>query len=75
MNHPLSTKCYIPPWRPNGVSRTRLVNRLQSGFLAGRKLTLIAAPAGYGKTTLVAEWVQSQAPDSGKQAQHGSPPP
>jgi LuxR family transcriptional regulator, maltose regulon positive regulatory protein len=62
MNHPLSTKCYIPPWRPNGVSRTRLVNRLQSGFLAGRKLTLIAAPAGYGKTTLVAEWVQSQAP-------------
>lgn len=62
MNHPLSTKCYIPPWRPNGVSRTRLVNRLQSGFLAGRKLTLIAAPAGYGKTTLVAEWVQNLAP-------------
>ena len=56
----LKTKLYIPPVRPGLVSRTHLVERLEEGLRAGRKLTLISAPAGYGKTTLVSEWVHQQ---------------
>src|SRR6266581_8314565 len=51
----LATKLYIPRLRPNVVSRPRLLERLNEGL--HRKLTLIAAPAGFGKTTLVSEWV------------------
>ncbi len=51
----LLTKLYIPPSRPNIVLRPLLVERLNEG-LSG-KLTLISAPAGFGKTTLVSEWV------------------
>ena len=51
----LATKLYIPRPRPNVVSRPRLLERLNEGL--HRKLTLIAAPAGFGKTTLVSEWV------------------
>lgn len=39
------------------VSRARLLERLNEGLASGRKLTLITAPAGFGKTTLVSEWV------------------
>ena len=53
----LTTKLYIPPLRPDLVSRPRLVERLDQGLRLGRSLTLISAPAGFGKTTLVAEWV------------------
>ena len=52
----LTTKLYIPPVRPNLVSRPRLIERLNEGSRLGRKLTLISAPAGFGKTTLVSEW-------------------
>ena len=41
----------------NLVLRPRLVERLNEGLSSGRKLTLISAPAGFGKTTLVSEWV------------------
>jgi LuxR family maltose regulon positive regulatory protein len=41
------------------VSRPRLVERLKEGLLAGRKLALVSAPAGFGKTTLVTEWAAS----------------
>ncbi len=51
----LQTKLYIPPIRPELVSRPRLIERLNEGL--HRKLTLISAPAGFGKTTLVSEWV------------------
>jgi len=51
----LATKLYVPPPRANLVPRPRLVERLNEG-LRGR-LTLVAAPAGFGKTTLVGEWV------------------
>src|SRR6266571_8309124 len=51
----LATKLYIPPLRPNVVSRPRLLERLNEGLHG--KLTLISAPAGFGKTTLVSEWV------------------
>ena len=58
----LATKLYIPPSRPGVVPRPRLIEwlneelRQYQGF--GRKLTLISAPAGFGKTTLVSEWLQ-----------------
>ena len=51
----LTTKLHIPPLRSSIVPRPRLVAKLNAG-LAG-KLTLVSAPAGYGKTTLVAEWL------------------
>src|SRR5215207_4820208 len=51
----LTTKLYIPPARQNVVLRSRLTERLNAGL--HRKLTLISAPAGFGKTTLVSAWV------------------
>ena len=53
----LATKLYVPPPRPKIVLRPRLIERLNEGLSANRKLTLISAPAGFGKTTLVSEWV------------------
>jgi LuxR family maltose regulon positive regulatory protein len=53
----LATKLYIPPSRQRVVVRPRLVERLNEGLAAGHKLTLVSAPAGFGKTTLVSEWV------------------
>ena len=55
----LTTKLHIPPVRPALVPRQRLIERLNEGLL--RKLTLISAPAGFGKTTLVSEWHASPA--------------
>src|SRR5690606_41551808 len=56
MNMPiLSTKLYIPLLRTKVVQRLRLIERLNEGL--DRKLTLISASAGFGKTTLVSEWV------------------
>jgi LuxR family maltose regulon positive regulatory protein len=53
----LATKLYIPPPRPGIVPRRRLVERLNEGLAAGRKLALISASAGFGKTTLASEWI------------------
>jgi LuxR family maltose regulon positive regulatory protein len=50
----LSTKLYIPSIRPEFVPRPHLIGRLNDGL--HRKLTLISASAGFGKTTLVANW-------------------
>jgi LuxR family maltose regulon positive regulatory protein len=55
----LLTKLYIPPPRPKVVLRPRLIERLNEGLSASRKLTIISAPAGFGKTTLVSEWIAS----------------
>ena len=52
----LATKLYIPPLRRSLVRRPRLLEHLDQGLR--RKLTLVSAPAGFGKTTLVAEWVR-----------------
>ena len=52
----LQTKLYVPPVRPELVPRPQLVERLNVG--PGQKLTLVSAPAGFGKTTLVAEWLR-----------------
>lgn len=55
----LATKLYAPPLRPQLVRRPRLIEQLNRGLLSGGRLTLISAPAGFGKTTLVSEWVDS----------------
>src|SRR6266567_4845014 len=51
----LATKLYLPRLRPNVVSRPRLLERLNEGL--HRNLILISAPAGFGKTTLVSQWL------------------
>ena len=51
----LKTKLFIPRPRKKLVSRPRLVERLNAGL--DRKITLIAAPAGFGKTSLLSEWI------------------
>ena len=52
----LRTKLYLPSLRPEWVSRPRLVERLNANL--DRKLTIVSAPAGFGKTTLLCEWVR-----------------
>ncbi len=56
----LTTKLYIPPARSKLVRRPRLVERLDASL--ERKLTLISAPAGFGKTTLLSEWIHREEP-------------
>ena len=51
----LATKLYVPPPQPRVVLRSRLIEHLNEG--ANRKLTLISAPAGFGKTALLSEWI------------------
>ena len=57
----LATKFYIPPPRAKIVLRPHLIERLNEGLSSGRTpgVTLISASAGFGKTTLVSEWVAS----------------
>jgi LuxR family maltose regulon positive regulatory protein len=51
----IATKLYIPLPRPKAVLRPRLIERLNEG--SSLRVTLISAPAGFGKTTLVSEWL------------------
>ena len=51
----LATKLHLPQPQPGFVSRPRLVARLDEGL--ARSLLLICAPAGFGKTALLANWV------------------
>ena len=57
----LETKLYVPRLRRGLVARPRLSERLSRG--AESKLTLISAPAGFGKTTLLAEWLAAAPAD------------
>ena len=50
----LATKLYVPPPQPGFVPRPRLTARLDEGLACG--LTLVCAPAGFGKTSLLADW-------------------
>ena len=55
---PLRTKLCVPPLGSSWITRSRLVKRIDEGF--ERKLTLISAPAGFGKTTLLVDWVHKR---------------
>src|ERR1700751_6133904 len=57
----LETKLHVPRWRRSLVARPRLSERLSRG--AESALTLVSAPAGFGKTTLLAEWLAGAAAD------------
>lgn len=57
MDQLLSTKLYIPPLRSYFISRPRHSEQLNEG--SRRKLTLVAAPTGFGKSTLVRGWLRS----------------
>jgi len=65
----LATKFYIPPVRPEIVSRTELIKQLNTGL--NHKLTLISAPAGFGKTTLIGEWLGTIQYNGGENGQNG----
>lgn len=55
MSDLLTTKLFVPRHWPDSVERTRLTDQLKKGM--DRELTLITAPAGFGKTTLLSEWI------------------
>ena len=53
----LATKLFVPPLRPKITPRPRLLQQLNDGLY--RKLTLVSAQAGFGKTTIVSQWIHS----------------
>ena len=55
----VATKLHPPPVREETIARERLLERLRSG--SDRRLTLVACPAGFGKTTLLAAWREAEA--------------
>ena len=57
----LLTKLFVPPARPGIIRRPQLVSRLHQGLQLGQRLTLLSAPAGFGKTTLLSEWIEDLA--------------
>jgi LuxR family maltose regulon positive regulatory protein len=54
----LLTKLFVPAGRPENISRRHLIQQLNQGL--NTKLSLISAPAGFGKTTLVTDWLRTQ---------------
>ncbi len=55
----LATKWFLPPVGKSLVVRPRLLEKLTGGLLPGCRLTLVSAPAGFGKTTLISTWAAS----------------
>ena len=53
----LSTKLYIPPARPNAIARPRLTEKLMTSMSQPGSFVLLSGPAGFGKTTLLSEFV------------------
>ena len=58
-SHLLATKLRPPAIPPKRTERPHLVERLNQGLEAGRDITLVAAPAGFGKTVCVGDWVRT----------------
>ncbi|HEX6386103.1 MAG TPA: LuxR C-terminal-related transcriptional regulator [Anaerolineae bacterium] len=59
----MQTKLFKPALRPSLITRPHLIAQLNAGLGQGTpgfaaRLTLVSAPAGFGKTTLIAEWIQ-----------------
>ena len=65
----LVTQLYVPPLRRDFVPRPRLLERLDEGL--HRRLALVSAPAGFGKTTLLSEWLLTR---EQWRMEDGSPP-
>ncbi|MDT7711516.1 MAG: hypothetical protein QOG46_205, partial [Pseudonocardiales bacterium] len=59
----MATKLYVPKLRRGLVARPRLLRRMEGG--ADARLTLVSAPAGFGKTTLLSAWLH-QGPAAGR---------
>jgi LuxR family maltose regulon positive regulatory protein len=55
----LATKLHRPSISPQRVRRPRLTQRLNDGLASGRQVTLVSAPAGFGKTTCIGEWANA----------------
>jgi LuxR family maltose regulon positive regulatory protein len=55
----LETKLHRPTPLPKPVHRPRLIQRLNDGLASGRQLTLVSAPAGFGKTACLSAWVNT----------------
>jgi len=53
----MASKLYQPAAPPRRVARPQLLQRFYAGLTIGRSITLISAPSGYGKSTLVAAWL------------------
>ena len=72
----LTTKLYVPPPRPSLVPRPHLLAQLDEALRAHHKLILVSAPAGFGKTTLLSEWISRRQGDqqTGRQREATSGP-
>ena len=55
----LATKLYIPSLHPQVIQRQSILELMNAGLSMQKRLILLCAPAGYGKTTLVCEWLQT----------------
>ena len=53
----LATKLFAPHRRPQGVTRPRLIEQLDTALEPDHRLTLLSAPAGFGKTTVLGDWL------------------
>jgi LuxR family transcriptional regulator, maltose regulon positive regulatory protein len=68
----LATKLFVPLLRSNVVARPHLIEQLQAG--AQSRLTLLSAPAGFGKTTLLAAWLAERQKAKGKRQKQDNAP-
>src|SRR6476659_4402563 len=53
----LATKLFAPSRRTRAVARTRLAEQLDATLDPSHRLTLVSAPAGFGKTTALSDWL------------------
>lgn len=60
IHHLLTTKIQVPPLPANVIPRARLFSALDRGLEPNLRVTLISAPAGYGKTTLLNSWIRER---------------
>ena len=64
----LGTKLHVPAMRRRLVPRPRLTDRLRVEPASMPRLVLVSAPAGFGKTTLIAQWLAASERGEGKPA-------